>query len=155
MGVEIERKFLVDKNRWQQLEKPEGTLYKQGYLLDSSEKVVRVRVAGENGYITIKGKSEGFSRKEYEYKIPVQDAEEMLAHFSGTVVEKTRVKITVAGKTWEVDEFAGANQGLLLAELELEHESEAFEHPEWLAEEVTEDERYYNVYLAKHPFSKW
>lgn len=155
MGVEIERKFLIDKSRWQQLDKPEGTVYKQGYLLDSSDKVIRVRVAGKKGYITIKGKSEGFSRKEYEYEIPVQDAEELLAHFAGTLVEKTRFRITVAGKTWEVDEFAGANQGLLLAELELEHEEETFEHPNWLADEVTDDERYYNVYLAKHPFSEW
>jgi adenylate cyclase len=155
MGVEIERKFLVDHEKWQQLTKPEGTHYRQGYLLDDDKRTIRVRLAGEHGFITIKGTTTGITRKEFEYKIPANEAVELLDSFAESEVEKIRYCITIAGKLWEVDEFLADNAGLIMAEIELQHEDEAFENPGWITHEVSDDERYYNSNLSKNPFKKW
>jgi len=152
MGVEIERKFLVKKELWQALEKPEGTHYRQGYLLNSPDRVLRVRIAGEHAFITIKGAAEGITRAEYEYEIPKSDAEEMLDRFQPEGTEKIRYRIPEDnGAVWEVDEFFGANKGLVVAEIELTAEDQVFVRPEWLDQEVTSDERYANSNLALRP----
>jgi adenylate cyclase len=152
MGVEIERKFLVNKELWQSLLKPEGKHYRQGYLLNSNDRVVRVRIAGEQGFLTIKGAAEGISRLEYEYEIPKSDAEEMLERFQPEGTEKIRYRIPEdSGLTWEVDQFLGANEGLVVAEIELKSEDQLFSKPEWLDQEVTHDERYSNSSLALNP----
>lgn len=155
MGVEIERKFLVDSAKWKAFNKPEGKAYQQGYLVNEKEKTVRIRIAGDQAFITIKGATSGFTRKEYEYEIPVTDAEELLKDFKLTGTSKTRYRINVAGKVWEVDVFGGKNEGLIVAEIELKNESETFEKPDWLAEEVTHDPRYYNSNLAVNPYFVW
>jgi len=155
MGVEIERKYLVDHEQWQQLEKPRGTPFKQGYLLNEENRTIRVRMTDEHGYITLKGPTQGFSRKEYEYTIPVSEAQELIANFALTTVQKTRYCIDYAGKTWEVDVFEGDNAGLIMAELELDDESETFDLPPWTTKEVTSDKRYYNGFLSRHPFKEW
>lgn len=155
MGVEIERKFLVKKADWAVVEKGQGTYYNQGYLLDDPARTIRVRLSAEKAFITIKGVSQGASRAEYEYPIPLQDARELLEQFAITSLSKVRYKIPYEGKLWEVDTFLGENEGLLLAEIELQSETEQFLQPPWLGEEVTDDERYYNSYLAKHPFKSW
>jgi len=155
MGVEIERKFLVDHEKWEQVKKTTGIHYRQGYLVDEASKTIRVRVAGKKGFITIKGSTSGISRKEFEYKIPVNDATELINGFAGSEVEKVRFRIRFKGKLWEVDEFLGDNQGLIMAEIELKQEDETFEKPGWITREVSDDDRYYNSYLAKNPFKKW
>lgn len=155
-NVEIERKFLVNKERWSQLDKPAGIPYIQGYLSIDTDKVVRVRVAGDKGFLTIKGKSETFSRPEFEYGIPVSEALEMLRLFTTEQVEKTRTRIAAGnGLVWEVDEFQGANRGLIVAEIELENQDDPFEIPAWVGEEVTMDRRYYNAFLSLHPYTSW
>ena len=153
--MEIERKFLVQKDKWLSVSKPPGILYIQGYLSIDEAKVIRVRVAGEQGFLTIKGKSETFSHPEYEYSIPVDDARELINRFTTTQVEKVRIRIPAGKHVWEVDEFRGENKGLLMAEIELEHPDEVFEKPEWVGEEVTGDKRYYNSYLARYPYKGW
>ncbi len=155
MPLEIERKFLIDPKKWEQLAKPKGTLLKQGYLLSDAGKTIRVRIAGEKAWLTIKGATTGIVRKEYEYPIPAKDAAELLKDMAGTVVEKTRYRISFAGKLWEADEFSSDNKGLLMAEIELEHEAEEFEVPDWITKEVTGDKRYYNSSLSLYPFTKW
>jgi CYTH domain-containing protein len=155
MGVEIERKFLVDHEKWGKLKKPAGTHYHQGYLTDEVNCVIRVRVTGVDGFITIKGANSGISRREYEYKIPAADASELINGFAKSSVEKIRYKIEIANKLWEIDEFLGDNEGLIMAEIELKNEDETFEKPEWLAREVSDDQRYYNSNLAKNPFKNW
>ena len=155
MGVEIERKFLVDHEKWQQVVKPVGTHYRQGYLLDDDHRTIRIRVTDKQGYITFKGATKGITRKEYEYKIPVEDGNELLNGFAISEVEKIRYRIEFAGKLWEVDVFAGDNAGLIMAEIELQHETEEFEHPGWVTIEVSDDERYYNSNLAVNPYKKW
>jgi adenylate cyclase len=152
MGIEIERKFLVKKDIWQALEKPVGKHYRQGYLLNREDRVVRVRIAGDEGFITIKGASQGISRLEYEYTIPKSDAEEMLDRFQPEGTEKIRYRIPEGnGLTWEVDEFLGANTGLIIAEIELPKEEQEFAKPDWLDQEVTFEERYSNSNLALRP----
>jgi adenylate cyclase len=156
MGLEIERKFLVKKESWLALVKPDGKHYRQGYLLNDKDRVVRVRIAGEQGYITIKGEAVGFSRLEFEYPIPKSDAEEMLLHFKTEGTEKIRYRIPASGGlTWEVDEFLAANEGLVMAEIELPSEEQTFELPEWIAAEVTYDGRFSNSNLALHPYTSW
>jgi adenylate cyclase len=155
MGVEIERKFMVDHEKWKSLKKPAGTHYHQGYLLDHSNCTIRVRIAGVYGFITIKGSSSGISRKEFEYKIPATDAAELIKSFARSAVEKIRYKIKFAGKLWEIDEFLGDNEGLIIAEIELKSENEEFEKPTWITNEVSDDDRYYNSSLAKYPFKNW
>ena len=153
MGVEIERKFLVKKELWLALKKPEGKHYRQGYLMNREDRVVRVRIAGDQGFLTIKGAMAGISKLEYEYEIPKKDAEEMLDQFKPEGTEKIRYRIPAdSGLVWEVDEFLAENQGLIVAELELSSEDQSFSSPEWLDEEVTYDERYSNANLALNPF---
>lgn len=155
MGLEIERKFLVDAEKWRALKKPKGVNYRQGYLVDNKDLTLRVRIAGNQGYITIKGATTGITRKEFEQKIPAAQAVEMLNSFAASSVEKIRHKIKVGGKVWEVDDFKGDNEGLLMAEIELKSENEHFEKPDWVTIEVSDDNRYYNSSLSKNPFKNW
>ena len=155
MSYEIERKFLVDGDFKSKSFKEYPI--KQGYLAISDSNVVRIRVRGDEGFITIKSATfEGsITRNEWEYKIPVAEADEMLLLCKDSVIEKKRYNVQVGDHVFEVDEFYGDNEGLLLAEVELNSEDELFERPEWLGEEVTGDIRYYNSYLSEKPFSKW
>ncbi len=159
MAVEIERKFLVDAAKWQAFRDARnipGERFCQGYLADG-ESTVRVRIKGDTGWLTIKGKTRGVSRLEFEYSIPLADAEQMLTELcSKPLIEKHRfVYQADNGDTWEVDEFHGENQGLLVAEIELASETAAYRPPEWLREEVSHDPRYFNVNLAKDPYCDW
>ena len=155
MGLEIERKFLVDASKWTGLKKPEGQHYRQGYILTDPEKTIRVRVTDKQGYLTIKGISIGATRLEYEYEIPRAEAIELLDQFTVSELSKLRYKISFAGKIWEIDVFTGKNDGLIVAEIELSNENEQFELPEWIDREVTGEEQYYNANLTLHPFSDW
>lgn len=154
MAKEIERKFLVVGEAWRKLAK--GTVYRQGYLSTVKERTVRVRTIDDAGYLTVKGISVGATRSEFEYDVPVADANEMLDSLcEKPIIEKTRYKIPVGKHTWEIDEFAGVNQGLIVAEIELAEENEAFSRPEWIGDEVTGDPRYFNSNLIAKPFSTW
>jgi CYTH domain-containing protein len=154
MGIEIERKFLLKGDGWRGLGQP--TLMRQGYLAADPVRTVRVRIEGERAVLTIKGKSTGASRGEWEYEIPVADAAELLDGLcEQPLVEKTRHRIEHAGHTWEVDEFEGENAGLVVAEIELGSEDEAFEKPDWIGQEVTGEKRYYNSSLIRLPYAKW
>ncbi|NVM65739.1 CYTH domain-containing protein [Mucilaginibacter sp. SG538B] len=155
MAIEIERKFLVDQEKWQQVTKPETVHFRQGYIFSDEKKTIRVRVTDTEAYITIKGSTAGFSRSEFEYTIPTADGVQLLDNFAASELEKYRYRITYAGKLWEVDEFLGDNQGLLMAEIELGSEDEEFELPPWVTTEVTGDDRYYNARLSVHPFKNW
>lgn len=152
MSQEIERKFLVAAD-WKP--RDEGTYFKQGYLSSVKERVVRVRIAGTTAKLTVKGITTGVSRAEFEYEIPVDDAKAMLEICEQPLIEKRRHLETVGGKQFEIDVFLGANQGLIIAELELASEDEAFEKPPWLRAEVSGDERYYNNNLIARPFTTW
>lgn len=154
-NLEIERKFLVEAKEWSSLIKPEGIRYIQGYLCIDSRKVIRIRVAADTGYLTIKGKSTNFSRPEFEYIIPAAEANEMIFKFTDQIVEKVRFRIPIGAFVFEIDEFIGLNAGLVLAEIELMSPDDEFDHPAWLGQEVTQDPRYYNSYLSKHPYSTW
>jgi len=154
MGVEIERKFLVSGDAWRTLGEP--VLLRQGYLSADPERTVRVRIEGEQGVLTIKSKNEGASRGEWEYPIPLADAEELLDRLcERPLVEKYRRRIDVKGFTWEVDEFLGENAGLVVAEIELPAEDTVFDLPDWIDREVTGERRYYNSSLIRLPYSKW
>ena len=154
MGVEIERKFLVSGDAWRTLGEP--VLLRQGYLSADPERTVRVRIEGEQGVLTIKSKNEGASRGEWEYPIPLADAEELLDRLcERPLVEKYRRRIVVKGFTWEVDEFLGENAGLVVAEIELPAEDTVFDLPDWIGKEVTGERRYYNSSLIRLPYSKW
>jgi adenylate cyclase len=158
MAIEIERKFLVDHHNWHNRPKPAsetGTLYAQGYLTASPERTVRVRIAAEQGYLTIKGPSQGASRQEFEYEIPLADAEALLPLCAWPAISKYRYKIDFAGLVWDVDEFLDANQGLILAEVELTAADQTIQLPPWVTQDVTADPRYYNAYLAQHPYQTW
>ena len=155
MGVEIERKYLVDIAKWQLVDKPVGDFYRQGYMHKEPGKTIRIRITDTAGFITIKGKSQGATRAEYEYDIPVADAEELLSDFCDEVITKTRYRIEYAGKTWEVDVFSGDNEGLIIAEIELHDEAEQFAIPDWVAREVTGEKRYFNSNLSVHPYTRW
>jgi adenylate cyclase len=150
MAIEIERKFLVVGDAWSAAP---AVYFCQGYLNRSQERTVRVRVAGELGYITIKGATTGASRAEFEYEIPLEDAKQLLRLCDDPLIEKYRRKINYEGMLWEVDEFLGENQGLVVAEIELESESQTFAKPDWVGVEVTADIRYYNSNLSVCPFS--
>ncbi len=155
MAIEIERKFLVKKDFWQKVNKPIPDFYRQGYLYSDVSKTIRVRIANQHAWLTIKGKTTGASRPEFEYEIPVAEASEMLSAMTESQIEKYRYKLSVEGKLWEVDEFKGDNEGLLVAEIELGNESESFSLPDWAGEEVTHDSRYTNAALSKVPYSTW
>ncbi len=155
MGKEIERKFLLKNEQWRGL--AEGTLYRQGYISTDENRAVRVRVIGEKGFLTIKGRQEKLLvRLEYEYEIPLADANELLDKLCDRpIIEKYRYKIPFAGMVWELDEFLGENAGLFVAEVELSHESQTVELPDWVGDEVTEDPRYLNVNLIQNPYNTW
>jgi len=153
MPLEIERKFLVDTRKWNPTDK--GTRLVQAYLSIDPNPTVRIRIAGEKAFLTIKGRSETISRPEYEYQIPVDEAQEMMLLAISCPVEKIRYKIMHEGFLWEVDVFSGKNEGLVIAELELESETQAFPRPDWLLAEVSGDRRYYNSFLSEHPFLEW
>lgn len=154
MGVEIERKFLVTGTEYRKM--AQGVLYRQGYLSSRTDRVVRVRMAGSKGFLTIKGKTEGAVRAEFEYEIPVDEANAMISTLCEMpIIEKYRYTLVSNGNTWEVDEFLGDNLGLVVAEIELESEDQSFEKPPWVGEEVTCDPRYYNVNLFRDPYTSW
>jgi adenylate cyclase len=162
MQTEIERKYLVKKSVWQEHKKllesqclDLGVKYCQGYIPTSNDTTVRLRIIGEQGYLTIKSKSVGYTRTEYEYLIPVDDAQEMLNNLClKPLIEKFRYKINVDNLIWEVDEFLGENAGLIIAEVELENEDQKINLPYWIEREVN-DKKYFNSYLVKHPYSQW
>jgi len=150
--VEIERKFLVNGNSWRN---GQGIRICQGYLNRDKERTVRVRLSGEKAFLTIKGMNSGATRAEYEYEIPVSHAEALLKICDGPVLEKNRYTVDYNGLIWEVDEFLGENEGLIVAEVELKSEDQSFDRPDWVGQEVTDDPRYYNSNLCAHTFSKW
>jgi adenylate cyclase len=153
MALEIERKFLVKEVAWRN---EEGTKYRQGYLNSTKERTVRVRIIDDKGYLTVKGISRGAVRVEYEYEIPGAEAKAMLNDLcEKPLIEKMRYKIEFKGLVWEVDEFFGENQGLIVAEVELESEDQTFTKPEWVGEEVTSDPKYFNANLIHHPYRRW
>ena len=155
MAVEIERKFLVKNEEWRDSVESSKHIM-QGYLATNANATVRVRVKGEQAFLTIKGASQGISRSEYEYPIPVADAELMLRDLPvSPVIDKVRHDVRCGAHLWELDVFAGANQGLVMAEVELATEDETFELPSWAGDEVTAEPRYYNVNLARNPYSRW
>ena len=153
MGKEIERKYLVKGDVWRSL--AEGTLFRQGYLNSAKERVVRARTMGPKAALTIKGITTGATRLEFEYEIPFSDAEQLLELCEQPLIEKTRYKIPLGTLVWEIDEFHGVNDGLIVAECELESEDQAIDKPDWIGDEVTGDPRYFNSNLIAHPFSKW
>ncbi|MFB3926099.1 MAG: CYTH domain-containing protein [Syntrophales bacterium] len=155
MAVEIERKFLLCSERWREKASP-GVFYRQGYVCTEKEYAVRVRIAGNRGYLSVKGAVSETTRREYEYEIPRPDAEEMLSFFCRRrPLEKIRRTVDYEGKTWEIDEFLGENAGLVIAEIELQEEGEPFDMPDWAGPEITKDERYLSVNLYLRPFTSW
>jgi adenylate cyclase len=154
MGKEIERKFLVKGDAWRAL--ADGTSYRQGYLNSAKERTVRIRTINDRAFLTVKGLTVGATRTEYEYEIPLADCSAMLDVLAEKpIIEKKRYKIPFAGLTWEIDEFFGDNTGLIVAEVELQSEGQAFRKPEWVGEEVTSDARYFNSNLIRHPYTRW
>jgi adenylate cyclase len=155
MATEIERKFLVRREVWRP-DAAAGVHYRQGYLASFPSPVVRVRVAGDRGYLTVKGRTVGIVRDEYEYPIPLADADAMLDTLcTKPLIEKVRYRVPHAGRTWEVDDFSGANAGLLLAEVELPSANADVVLPSWVGREVSDDPRYVNANLAVHPYVEW
>lgn len=154
MGVEIERKFRVDGIRWRR-EVQETTRIAQGYLNTDPDRTVRVRTRNETGRLTIKGRAQNLVRPEFEYEIPVEEARRLLEDFCPGLVDKERHEVVVGDHRWEIDEFFGANEGLILAEIELSDPDEDFRRPTWLGEEVTGDERFYNARLVENPYRRW
>jgi len=155
MATEIERKFLVSDESWRR-DAREAIVMRQGYMSGGERASIRVRVQGEQAFLNIKSATLGVWRREYDYPIPLGDAEEILADLcERPLIEKTRYLVEHAGHTWEVDVFEGDNAGLVVAEIELDSEDQIFERPAWVGEEVSHDPRYYNVCLVKHPFKAW
>jgi CYTH domain-containing protein len=155
MALEIERKFLVDTTRWSPVGAA-GIRYRQGYLAVTGECTVRVRTAGDRAFLTVKGATDGITRLEYEYPIPVADAEEMLGRLCALpLIDKTRYRVPAGTLTWEVDVFHGANTGLVLAEIELPSADTPVELPAWVGREVSHDVRYRNANLARRPWPEW
>lgn len=154
MPREIERKFLVRGDAWRSAATRRAE-FSQGYLLNTPQRSIRVRLAGEKAWLTIKESAEGIARHEFEYSIPPTDARELLALCEGPLIEKTRHFVPMENFVWEVDEFAGENAGLIVAEIELLSEDADFPRPEWLGEEVTHDPRYLNASLVKNPYAGW
>ncbi|HAC62706.1 MAG TPA: adenylate cyclase [Cyanothece sp. UBA12306] len=155
MAIEIERKFLVKGDSWRSL--GTGKVYKQGYILTQNKiTTVRARIVGDRGYLTLKGKIKGLARSEFEYPIPKEDAQIILETLCDSpLIEKIRYSISLNNLVWEVDEFTGDNQGLILAEVELNDENQYLKLPDWIGEEVTHDLKYYNVNLCQHPYKLW
>ena len=153
MAAEIERKFLLADDSWR--DGTPGVRIAQGYLSQDPDRTVRVRVAGENAWLTIKGRSREITRAEFEYEIPLADATELLAMCLPSVIDKTRHRVSYAGHVWEIDVFHGANEGLVIAEVELADESISPDTPPWAGAEVSSDARYFNSCLAVLPYTKW
>ncbi len=154
MGIEIERKFLVKTDAWRL--QATGTPYCQGYVAKTTGANVRIRIAGNQGFLTLKGKAQNLTRPEFEYSIPVDDAREMLDLWCRPhVVEKVRYRIPVGEFVWEVDEFTGLNEGLILAEVELDDPNQTVPIPDWVGDEVSDQAQYYNSSLATYPYSAW
>jgi adenylate cyclase len=154
MSQEIERKYLVKSNDYQSIGKP--VYIHQGFLSTEKDRVVRIRIYGDDAFLTIKGVSKGIARAEFEYPVPLEDAKFMLENLClRPTIEKYRYKIEYEGFTWEVDEFLGENEGLVVAEIELDHEGRQFPKPAWIGEEVTDDIRYFNANLVKNPYKNW
>ncbi|NEO28017.1 MAG: CYTH domain-containing protein [Kamptonema sp. SIO4C4] len=154
MAQEIERKFLVKGEDWRNLGR--GEVYRQGYFPTEEGCTIRVRVVGDRAYLTIKGKTQGVSRTEFEYTIPVAEAEEMLETLCDRpLIEKTRYRINYHNFIWEIDEFQGENAGLILAEVELSSEEQEIPLPAWIGQEVSHDPRYFNINLMKFPYRYW
>ena len=153
MGQEIERKFLIKDDTWRT---DNGTLIRQGYLHNDIDGNVRVRTKGERAYLTVKSGMKGITRLEFEYEIPLEDANQMLDELcQKPLIEKIRYEIHMSGFKWEIDEFLEENAGLVVAEIELEGEDQTFPKPDWLEKEVSDDARYLNANLVKNPYSKW
>lgn len=154
MAVEIERKFLVDRAALPEL--TNGKKIVQGYIPTADKTTVRVRIKAEQAFLTLKGTGNGISRNEFEYEIPLSDAQQMLDEFcSDSKIEKVRYEIAFGQHVWELDVFYGKNDGLIIAEVELSDEDEVFECPDWVAEQVTGDQRYYNSQLIVSPYCEW
>lgn len=149
MGKEIERKFLVDKKKWEAIRPEKGQLIAQGYLLNKTDRSVRIRLKGEQGFITVKGGESGLTRSEFEYPIPKEDAQSILDEFKIRQIKKTRFEVQFDGFKWEVDEFQEPNKGLILAEIELPTEDTDFLSPDWITTEVTGEKEYYNATMLK------
>jgi len=154
MAIEIERKFKVISSEYKQLGKP---LYcKQGYLNIPHEPFIRVRIMEGKAYLTLKGNNKGISRLEFEYEIPIRDANDLLSNFCSTpLIKKNRYTISIETTIWEIDEFLAENSGLVIAEVELSSEKTNFVKPDWIGQEISNDTKYYNYNLAQHPYSKW
>jgi len=150
--IEIERKFLVSGRNWRQ---SNGVHYLQGYLNLDKERTVRVRRTEKQAFLCVKGISIGASRTEFEYEIPSDDAEQLLKLCTGSIIQKIRHTVIYKGLKWEIDEFLGDNEGLVVAEVELESENQVFEKPEWVGTDVTHDPRYFNANLAVNPYKNW
>ena len=155
MGKEIERKFLVNAEKWSELEKPQPRHFRQGYFTTTPGKSIRIRNSGDQSYLTIKSETVGISRSEFEYEIPSVDAQELLDKLCDAELEKYRYIIYYKNKKWEVNVFLKENQGLLMAEIELENPSEIVELPDWVDKEVTGMKKYYNAELVITPFTSW
>lgn len=153
MPLEIERKFLVTSDAWRS--GAVGEEYCQGYLSQYPNPTIRVRTQGEKAFLTIKGKTHGITRTEFEYEIPFKEAQELQELCITPLIRKTRYKIVHEGMTWEVDEFHGENAGLIVAEVELDHQETNINPPSWIGEEVSDDPQYANSNLAVHPFRQW
>lgn len=156
MGVEIERKFLVSPENFKNIHVNNIKTIKQGYLHNTMDKSIRIRVENNLGYLTVKGGASGISKLEYEYDIPVDEAEEMLEKLTdGKLIQKKRHIVLLDGKVWEVDVFLGKNSGLIIAEIELESEDEEIKIPDWCGQEVSTDPRYINAKLIEQPYQEW
>ncbi len=154
MGIEIERKFLVKNTNFKEYAHSKK-YYQQGYIHSDADKSIRIRIVGQEAFVTIKGTRNQMSRLEFEYAIPFEEAQILLKELCGELIEKERYLIKSNKHTWEVDVFLGKNKGLIVAEIELETEEDIFDKPEWLGKEVTQDSRYFNSNLSKHPFESW
>lgn len=155
MPTETEHKYLVNSSAWKKVKPQKSIHIKQAYLLTDPAKTIRVRTADDKAYITIKGISQNNSRAEYEYEIPLHEAEELIKNFCNALIEKTRHLINYGGNLWEVDEFLGSNAGLIIAEIELQSDTQEYAIPVWVTKNVSNDQRYANSNLSLQPFSTW
>ena len=154
MGLEIEKKFLIKNDNWKQFVSEEKEIT-QGYLNANPNRTVRVRIAGKLGFLTIKSKSKGSGRSEFEYEIPIEDATELIELCEKPILSKTRFIVKFENHKWEIDVFEKENKGLVVAEIELSKEDEFFLTPDWIGKEVTEETKYYNSQLIENPYSEW
>ena len=154
MALEIERKFLLKDDSWKS-QVVRSHVLRQGYLASSPGPTVRIRTSDQRAFLTIKGKTSGISRVEFEYEVPMEEALELLKLSANAPIEKTRHIVKANGHVWEIDVFEGANLGLVLAEVELQSEDEQIVLPSWIGPEVSGDSRYFNSYLSENPFSNW